>query len=168
MSTAAVTRRPSAAAWAAGWSFVFAALSFVLALAAVVGVPLAAAPFGRAIAEEVQRRDVGLITIVWLSGDLKAGCGLVALGLMSARRPRPLLRLAAWAIGAGLAVYGLYNVIAPALMLAGVIAIPEALGETAAWWHLVLWGPWWLTGGALFLVAAAAQRPGPVRRSSPM
>jgi hypothetical protein len=35
-----------------------------------------------------------------------------------------------------------------------VLSVPSGLGHTAALWHVVLWDPWWLLGGILFLVAA--------------
>lgn len=166
MTAATAEPRPRrAVSLAVAWSFTFAALSCAAAMATLAGLPLGAEMFGRAIADRAQERDAGLAAILWLSGDLKAGCGLVALALLPARgRPLRGVVAATWCIGAGLTAYGAFNVIAAGLMLAGAVATPDEVGTTAVRWHIALWGPWWLAGGALFLLAAAGQRPGPVRR----
>ena len=68
--------------------------------------------------------------------------------------PRWRLRAAAWA-GGGLALlYGAASLVQHALMLTGVIAAPARLGRIAARWHLLLWDPWWILGGVLFVATA--------------
>jgi hypothetical protein len=96
---------------------------------------------------------------------VKALGGLVALALVQPwgrRLPRWFLCAAAW--GGGLALlYGAASLVQHALMLAGVIAVPAGLGRTAARWHLLLWDPWWILGGVLFV--ATAWLSGPIREA---
>ncbi len=57
-------------------------------------------------------------------------------------------------VGGFLIVYGGASLVQHALMVTGAIDTSAALGEHAARWHLALWDPWWILGGALFWVAA--------------
>src|SRR6266542_2164164 len=43
---------------------------------------------------------------------------------------------------------------AAGLMALGLLATPESMHSDAARWHLVLWDPWWVLGGVLFVIAA--------------
>ena len=65
-----------------------------------------------------------------------------------------MLLLAAWGMGAFLSLYGESNLTVRALMAVGLMDTPDAMRSAAAYWHLVLWDPWWLLGGILFLLAA--------------
>jgi hypothetical protein len=98
---------------------------------------------------------------VWTTGLLKVGAGLVALALVrpwGRHLPRRALRTAAWLGGALLLLYGGASWIQHGLMEAGVVDTPETLGEEAVRWHLLLWDPWWVLGGALFLSAGLRAR----------
>jgi len=53
-------------------------------------------------------------------------------------------------------------------MVAGVIRILAGLGHTAAVWHVLLWDPWWLMGGILFIIAAWSCGRGPGERRAGM
>ncbi len=94
---------------------------------------------------------------LWGVGVVKALGGLVALALVQPwgrRLPRWLLRAATWA-GGGLALlYGAASFVQHTLMLSGLIAVPAGLGRSAARWHLLLWDPWWILGGVLFVAMA--------------
>lgn len=56
--------------------------------------------------------------------------------------------------GALLTLYGVANLFDHWRMVAGLRDTPEVLGERAARWRLMLWDPWWLLGGLLFLAVA--------------
>jgi hypothetical protein len=145
-------------AWAAAaWAFLFAALSFAWAIGAMAGAGWGAETTGKVFEELVKERDTSLIVSLWVTGALKAVAGLLALALVQAwgrHVPRRWRLGAAWLAGAGMTLYGLANFVDHGLMLSGVRGIPDGLGETAAWWHLLLWDPFWTLGGVLFIAAA--------------
>lgn len=158
-----------AAAWAAyaacAWALAFAAVSFYWAAGGTAGID----SIGPALTQPVLARHPGWVAIMWATGVLKVALALLALALVRPWRrllPRWLLLAAAWVAGAIMLVYeGAASLIQHALMVAGVIATPAGLGETAARWHLVLWDPWWLVGGILFVAATwQYQRRSRVRR----
>lgn len=148
----------SATVWAgcaAVWAFVFAAISFYWAADGAIGLETQA----ESIQQRVRSGDAGFIALLWATGALKLIGGLLAVALVQpwARAfPRRLLLLAAWAAGTGMALWGGLNLLAGAavalLRAAGAIDAPAK--TSAFWWHLVLWDPFWLAGGALFCAAA--------------
>lgn len=150
--------RSRSLAWAgyaaAAWSFLFSLQSFYYAAGGTAG----ARTWPPAIAAGVLARDPRWIALMWGTGAVKVVAGLFALALVRpwGRAIPRRLRVAA-ACGA-VAIMGGYEGVASlvqhALMLAGVIAIPTGLGRTAAWWHLLLWDPWWLIGGIVFWLAS--------------
>jgi hypothetical protein len=151
MDQPGVPDRPAYAACA--WAFLFAAMSFYWALGGMVGVET----LGVEIERQARERDPGLLATTWITGGLKAAAGLLALALVrpwGRALPRRLLVYLTWATGALFTLYGLANLVDHALIVTGAIAVPEGLGATAARWHLALWDPWWLLGGALFLLTA--------------
>lgn len=154
MAGAPLDDRATWAAYAAAtWALIFAALSFYWAAGGTAGVQT----LGPAIDRLGASRDPGFIALVWATGILKAIGGVVALALVQSWgkvMPRWLLLAAAWGGGVLALLYGAASLLQHALMVAGVIATPAGLGAAAARWHLLLWDPWWLLGGILFLVAA--------------
>jgi hypothetical protein len=160
------SRAPSApgirpAAWAgyaaAAWAFAFAALSFYWAAGGTAG----GETIGPAITD--LGHDPVFVLLLWAIGLLKVLGGLLALALVQPwgrSIPRWLLLALGWGGGGLLALYGGASWVQEVLMVAGVIPIPAGLGPTAAMWHVVLWDPWWLLGGVLFIVAARAYRRG--------
>lgn len=143
---------------AALWALLFAGLSFYWGLGGRRG----ATTLGPAIMAAAA--DPWFVAIgLWGVGGVKVIGVLIALALI---RPWPqpmlhrLLRGAAYA-GGGLALlYGAASFVQHALMVTGVIRLPEGLGPAAARWHLLLWDPWWMVGGILFI--ATARLVGPV------
>jgi hypothetical protein len=121
------------------------------------------------IQEDVRNNNSQMIALTWATGVLKVIAGLLALALVrpwGRRIPRRLLLVAVWGTGALLTLYGGAGLIEKALMEAGVIDIPESLGAPAVRWYLLMWEPWWLLGGVLFLLAAwGYQRRDRSRRS---
>jgi hypothetical protein len=141
-----------AAYTACAWALLFAAPSFYWAAGGTAG----ADTIGDAITGPALARDPAFVAILWGTGALKALGGLLALALVQPwgrHFPRWLLLAAALGGGALTALYGSASLVQHGLMVAGVIAIPSGLGITAARWHLLLWDPWWLLGGILFLAA---------------
>lgn len=134
------------------WAFSFAALSFYWAAGGTaLGDTIGPYLSGLGLA-----RDPVFVAILWGTGVLKALVGLIALAMVyhwGRYIPRWMLLTAAWSAVAVMAVYeGLASLIQHALMAAGVISTPAALGSTAAHWHLFLWDPWWLLGGVLLMI----------------
>jgi hypothetical protein len=94
---------------------------------------------------------------LWAIGIVKALGGLLALALVRPwERFLPNWALVTLAGGGGIlmVLYSGGSWVQSLLMVSGVIRIPSGLGHTAAVWHAVLWDPWWLLGGMLFIIAA--------------
>jgi hypothetical protein len=145
------TRNP--AIWAAAWALLFAAMSFYWALGGTVGL----GTLGVELERDARAREPDTIALVWVTGLLKvAGAGLALALVQPWGRvlPRRLRVIAAWIVGLGLLTYALANFVQHALMKAGAVDTPAALGASAATWHLVFWDPFWLLGGLLFTAAA--------------
>jgi hypothetical protein len=139
---------------AATWALVFAAMSFFWALGGTLGLDT----LGTELEREARAREPDTIALVWVTGLLKVAGAVLALALVQSwgrRLPRRLLLVAAWAVGLGLLAYALANFVQHGLMKAGAIDTPEALGSSAATWHLAFWDPFWLLGGILFTTAAS-------------
>ncbi len=160
--------RPRRAVWAAyaacAWSFAFAALSFYWAAGGTAGVET----LGHALKEAAlaSRPDPHLVPLLWATGAVKVLGALCALALVrpwGQALPRRLLLIPAWLAGAGMVAYGGIPLVVNGLMLAGLLVIPGSVDWTAIRWHVVLWDPWWLLGGVLFVVAARSDQ----RRSRP-
>lgn len=141
------------AAYAASlWAFVFAAMSFYWAAGGLVGVDTLGSVITRLA------RDPGFVAVVWLTGALKVVGGVFALALVQRwgrMLPRWLLLVGAWAAGVGMAIYGAVPLVVNGLMLARLLRVADAVEWTAIWWHFLLWDPWWLLGGVLFILAAS-------------
>jgi hypothetical protein len=143
---------------ACGWAFLFAALSFYWALGGTVG----AETVSPAIAQLARAHVPWVIAALWISALLKVVSGLVALALVQpwgSRVPRWILLLLAWGAGTLLFGHGGLFFAVGVLALSGTIHVstPAAVLH----WYTFLWGPWWLLGGLLFLLAAWSS----VRRS---
>ena len=96
------------------------------------------------------------LAVVWLTGLLKIVAGLLALSLVQRwgqRLPLWFRGAANWGIGLVLTFYGGANLAVRGLMALGMLETPPSMRSAAAWWHLVLWDPWFLLGGVLFLAA---------------
>jgi hypothetical protein len=137
------------------WALVFAAISFYWAAGGTAGGDT----IGPAITG--MAHDPAFIAVLWGTGALKVMGGLLALALVQSwgrLLPRWALLSTAWGGGILMALYGGASWVQEGLMVFGVIRIPAGLGHTAALWHVVLWDPWWLLGGILFIIAAWSYR----------
>lgn len=140
------------------WSFVFAALSFYWALG---GTFLSNTQSPQILALTA---EPWFLAVVWLTGFLKDLAGLLALSLVQRwgeTFPVWLRRAAVWGVGLLLTFYSGANLGARGLMALGILETPASMRSAAATWHLILWDPWFLLGGVLFLAAAWHFRPGP-------
>lgn len=154
--TAAGAAQVPSTAWAAyaacAWAVVFAAASFYWAAGGTAGSGTVAKMYtASAVAH-----DAGLAAQLWIAGVLKLLIGVLALALVQRwgrRFPRWMPLAAGWAAGVLLSLYGVADLIDHALMAIGAINTPASLGASAVRWHLLLWDPWWLLGGILFVVA---------------
>ena len=133
------------------WAFVFAAISIYWAAGGTAG----GSTIGPAITG--MAHNPAFIVVLWGTGALKLIGGFLALALVwpwGRALPRQALLTAAWGGGILMALFGGASWVQECLMVLGVIRIPAGLGSTAALWHVVLWDPWWLLGGILFIIAA--------------
>src|SRR5215470_12758381 len=136
---------------ACGWAFLFAALSFYWALGGTAG----AETFSPAIVQLTRARVPWFIAVLWIAALLKVFSGFVALALIrpwGSRVPRWILLLLVWGAGTLLFVHGGLFFAVGVLALSG--AISYRTPATVLHWYTFLWGPWWLLGGILFLIAA--------------
>jgi hypothetical protein len=155
MATAVANRLPrwaSGVAYAAcGWAFVFAALSCYWALGGTAG----AETVSPAIVQLARAHDPWVEGALWLSALMKVISGIVVLALIQPWGgivPRWLLLILAWGAGTLLFVHGGLFFVVGVLALNGAIRVGTPL--LVLRWYTFLWGPWWLMGGMLFLLAA--------------
>lgn len=119
---------------AAAWMLVFATLSFYWALGGTAGLNTVSPAL-----QEITRQP-WFVTVLWLTGILKIGVGLLALVRPWGRRiPRWLLLIAAWGTGALLLVHGGDFVIQSALTKTGLISFSDLAAWTAAHWQTFVW-----------------------------
>jgi len=146
-------RLPAWAGYAAcAWALIFAAMSFYWAAGGGLGIETQAP----GIKEYAEAREPWFVALLWATGAAKVIGGLLALALVQPwgrMFPRWMLLTAGWAAGVGMTLYGGLNlvigVVIAGLRAAGLAGGPE--DASAFWWHLLLWDPWWLVGGILFL-----------------
>jgi Protein of unknown function (DUF3995) len=150
----AARRASSWAAYAAAaWALVFAAMSFYWA----AGGSLGSSTMSDTIVQAARAREPQFVALLWTTGALKAIAGLLALALVrpSGRLlPRWIALTGTWVAGVGMLLYGGANLAVRAVMAVGLLATPGSMHSDAARWHLLLWDPWWVLGGALFVAAA--------------
>jgi uncharacterized membrane protein YedE/YeeE len=56
-------------------------------------------------------------------------------------------------VGLGMVLHGGAGLIKVGLMEAGIVSIPSVIGSESVHWYLMLWEPFWLVGGILFIIA---------------
>ncbi|KAB1910126.1 DUF3995 domain-containing protein [Micromonospora sp. AMSO1212t] len=134
------------------WALLFAGLSFYWAAGGLVGQ----GTIGPAVEEPALAREPAFVALLWGTAVLKLLAAPLGLALATGRPrwvPRWLLLLGGWGAAALLSLYGLANLTQHLLIVAGVVDLPAGLGSALPW-HLFLWDPVWLSGGALFTLAA--------------
>jgi Protein of unknown function (DUF3995) len=143
---------------ASGWARLFAALSFFWAAGGRTDL--------HPLELEVAPGDSVWIIINLGAGMLKTVIGLLALALVQPWGrifPHKLLQASAWVLGVGMSLYGGLGLVSDVLHLTGVIGDPA----NGKWffWYLILWDPWWVLGGVLYVTAAWFARRVPLPRA---
>lgn len=147
----ASTKQLQRAQWAAyaacGWAFLFAALSFFWAAGGRTGL--------HPLEQDATSNAFFWIAINLVAGILKVIMGLLALALVrwqAQRRYRKFLLGTVWFLGVGMCLYGGLGLISDVLHVTGIINDPGSW----KWffWYLVLWDPWWVLGGVLYVATA--------------
>jgi hypothetical protein len=160
------TTRPWASVWAgyaaAGWALLFALRGVYWALGGEVGL----GTLSRGIQQAAAERDPWLFAALWISVALEVVAAGLALALVrpwertfprwlpflgKQKVPGWLLLTPAWGAGTLLAGHGGIFVSFGVLAASGVI---EPTSEVL--WYSLFWGPWFMTGGILFMLAGRA------------
>ncbi len=138
-------RRTASAA--CGWAFLFAVLSFFWAAGGRTGL--------HPLEQEATASRMAWVAANLAAGILKVGAGLLALALVRTWERRAIHRLLlalAWIGGVGICLYGSLGLVSDVLHVTGLIDDPAT--RNWFWWYLVLWDPWWVLGGGLYVATA--------------
>ena len=136
-----------AASAACGWAFLFAALSFFWAAGGRTGL--------QPLEQEATASRTAWVAANLAAGILKIGAGLLALALVHTWKRRAIQRLLlalVWIGGVGVCLYGGLGLVSDVLHVTGIINDPAT--RKWFWWYLVLWDPWWVLGGGLYVATA--------------
>jgi hypothetical protein len=135
---------------ACAWSLLFALISTYWGLGGSFGTDHLAL----SIQEDLRDDDTTLLIENWSGVAAKLVWALLAWTMFRrVTRFRRIVLLLGWATGILLTLYGGLGIVEKALMQAGVVDIATSIGEDALIWYLLLWDPYWLLGGLLFLAA---------------
>ncbi|GIO57606.1 hypothetical protein BK138_25010 [Paenibacillus rhizosphaerae] len=132
------------------WCLLFAIISFYWAGGGMIGVNT----LGGFIYNQAIEREASFIAMVWLTGFVKLCGGLFLLLLLrpwSSMTNRVLYVLGLLA-GILLFLYGLTNVVSLIFACIGLLSLQ--IDDFALRWRLFFWEPFWMLGGALFILAA--------------
>ncbi|MFD3507913.1 DUF3995 domain-containing protein [Nocardia sp. NPDC058666] len=144
--------RQSAGGWAViaavAWSCVFAAVHVFWALGGSVGLASSAG------ADLATRRPPMFVAVgLWgVGGALLVGAvfvGVAAVAPMSRRRRRVM----GWLIGLAGVVLLVRGVLVEVALAVDVGGVRGEVGSHQTWWSLVLWNPWFMLGGVVFIAA---------------
>lgn len=150
------------------WGVVFGALSFYWALG---GRAFMTSTLSPGLIQLAVDQVPWFMAVLWITAILKIFAGLVALALVQPWGrivPGWILLILTWGAGTLLAEHGALFIIAGALLLGHVLPIPASMSETILRWYTYLWGPWFLLGGLLLLIAGwfyLRRQPVPRRRT---
>lgn len=139
--------------WAFVWSLVFGLISLYWAAGGTIGISTLA----QTIQDAARNEDAAMLILTAFTGVLKIGAGLVALATIQhwgRRIPQRWLLVLVWGVGGVYTLHGVANFIDKVLMATGLRSIPDAMGDDAVIWYLVVWEPFWILGGVLFLLTA--------------
>ncbi len=141
---------------AAAWALLFAAISFYWAAGGTFGLSTISPTITS------QLSSPAFIAVIWATGIAKVAAAAVVLALLL-----PLPALASiWItranviIGIGCLAYGGLNMLVQVVATAGLLPISFDVTSPVALWYLFFWNPFWMLGGALFLLAGRAMVSG--------
>ncbi|MBE3560514.1 MAG: DUF3995 domain-containing protein [Ktedonobacteraceae bacterium] len=142
-----VRRAQRIAYMACGWALLFAALSFFWGAGGRTGL--------HPLEQPATASNLLWVVINLAAGILKIVGGLIALALVRTWKQRfihRLLLIFTWLMGVGMCLYAGLGLVSDVLHVTGIINDPA----TWRWffWYLVLWDPWWLLGGVLYVALA--------------
>lgn len=135
------------------WGIVFGVLSIYWALG---GTAFLTSTISAGLVQLVLDRVPWFIAVLWITAGLKIFAGLVALALVRPWGrivPSWILLILTWGAGVLLAEHGALFILMGSLLLSGVVHISVRIDWTIIRWYTSLWGPWFLLGGILLLVA---------------
>ncbi len=137
------------------WSVIFAIISFYWASGGMIG----AKTLGGEIYQMAIERKDDFILIVWLTGFLKIIGGLL-LGSMFTNINNLLIRKTIFYIasvgGILIFTYGLANFAIIFLSIVNLMDIK--IDNSAKWWRLIFWEPYWMVGGLLYIISGRRYR----------
>ena len=110
---------------------------------------------------EALAREGTTVAVVWLTGVLKllwAAVGYALAHRWRQAKRRRMVHAAGWTRGLVLVACAVANLVQHALLHAGAVDTPAALGPSAVTRHLAVWDPFWLLRGILFRVATWRSR----------
>ncbi len=152
------SRRPTAAAVAAGGAFVLGvAYAGMSAYWGSGGIELLDT-IGGSLERAGRSGNAGVIALAWVTAAAKALVAVLGLAVVvfPGRLRAPYLRLgrvAAWCAAVVLVGYGGVLTVVGLLVQSGVLTASASANHQALAWHAYLWDPWFLLWG--FLLAAA-------------
>jgi hypothetical protein len=137
---------------ACAWAVVFALVSTYWALGGEIGIDQLA----QSIQNQLADNDSSLWLQNWLGVAAKCVWALLAFHMyrrVHQRLARQIILVLGWATGVLLTLYGIAGTFEKLLMQFGAIEVAKSIGEDALIWYLLLWDPWRLLGGILFIAA---------------
>ena len=144
--------RRLAASMALVWCLAFAVLHLFWAAGGSLGLATSA---GRDLAT---RRPTSFVVLGLYGVAVLCLLGAALVIAVMASRPSRRRRFATWlAIAVG-AVPLFRGVALQVVLAAGIGDLRQQVGPSEAHWSLVLWNPWFVLGGALFLVVGVSSR----------
>lgn len=129
----------------------FAALSVYWALGGTAGSDTVSPEIVRLAREHV----AWVIVALWITAIIKVFTGFVALALVQPWGrlvPRWILLILIWGAGTLLFAHGGLFFAVGVLALSSTISVSGP--ATVLRWYTFLWGPWWMIGGSMLLIAA--------------
>ncbi|WP_249312920.1 DUF3995 domain-containing protein [Lederbergia citrea] len=144
------------------WCFLFALMSFYWASGGMIGTK----SLGGSIYQHALEREEAFITVVWITGFVKLGGGLVLLLLLRdwSKIINRILYFLSFIGGVFLFLYGMANFITILLSSFGLLSLQ--INNFALSWRLFFWEPFWMLGGFLFILSALMYKKDNTRPNS--
>ncbi|MBS4177030.1 DUF3995 domain-containing protein [Bacillus sp. FJAT-49731] len=137
-------------------------MSFYWASGGMIGTK----SLGGSIYQHALEREEAFITVVWITGFVKLGGGLVLLLLLRdwSKIINRILYFLSFIGGVFLFLYGMANFITILLSAFGLLSLQ--INNFALSWRLFFWEPFWMLGGFLFILSALMYKKDNTRPNS--